>query len=157
MNIYDIKKELTSILEAVEANDGELTDDLEAQLDKCQLERADKIVQYIKWYKNEYAKKAIVDAEIKKLKKISETKGRLTDRIFNLIKNNVDVGEKIGDEIHKLQWRPSEIVVVDETQLDSKYFKIEKTPLKADIKEQLKNGIIIFGAKLEKRLNMGIK
>lgn len=83
------------------------------------------------------------------------------DRLRQFIENNLDVGEKMKDDRASIGWRKSEAVEleVEPEQLPEPYRK-SVTTVSADktaIKEAIKGGQEVAGAKLVSRMNLQVK
>ena len=65
--------------------------------------------------------------------------------------------ERVDTTLFKVGFRKSKAVIVDETKLSKKYMKAKWSPDKETIKELLKGGATIRGARIEERSNLSIR
>lgn len=152
--LYQIDQE---IMECVDWESGEILD--AERLDALQIERASKIEGVACWIKNLSAdalaykaeKDAFAEREKAALKKIEDLKAWLAGALG---------GQKFSTWRCAVSFRKSEAVEIeDESQipLEMKTEKITYSPNKTAIKEAIKAGQEIAGAKLVERLNASIK
>lgn len=153
-SLYEIDQ---AILECLDIETGEIIDS--ARLDALQMERQDKVESVALWIKNLSAdalaykaeKEAFAEREKKALKKVEDLKAWLAGALG---------GEKFSTWRCAVSFRKSEAVEIDDEALLPHELKTEKityTPNKTAIKEAIKAGQEISGARLVERLNASIK
>jgi seryl-tRNA synthetase len=149
--------ELASLLETEE-----LTPELEQALVINQDQLQAKANNYAKVIVNIQSDADAIDAEIKRLKAMKESKERAITRLKEAVKNAMLVSniEKIESPLFKLSIRKSEAVEVDMLEgLPSEFVNIKNvmTPDKLAIKEAIKRGEFVLGARLVDNFNLQIK
>jgi hypothetical protein len=149
--------ELASLLETEE-----LTPELEKALVINQDQLQAKANNYAKVIVNIQSDADAIDAEIKRLKAMKESKERAITRLKEAVKNAMLVSniEKIESPLFKLSIRKSEAVEVDMLEgLPSEFINIKNvvTPDKIAIKEAIKRGEFVLGARLVDNFNLQIK
>lgn len=153
-SLYDIDQ---AIMECIDWESGEILDS--ERLDALQMERASKIEGVACWIKNLSAdalaykaeKEAFAEREKKALKKVEDLKAWLAGALG---------GEKFSTWRCAVSFRKSEAVEIEDESLLPPELKTEKityTPNKTAIKEAIKAGQEISGARLVERLNASIK
>lgn len=159
-NLYEITRdalELASLLETEE-----LTPELEQALVINQEQLQAKAGNYAKVIANIQSDADAIDNEIKRLKAMKESKERAIDRLKSAVKNAMMVSniEKIESPLFKLSIRKSEAVEVDIVEALPKTFQNVKNVVTADkvaIKEAIKRGEYVIGARLIENFNLQIK
>jgi seryl-tRNA synthetase len=149
--------ELASLLETEE-----LTPELEQALIINQDQLQAKANNYAKVIVNIQSDADAIDGEIKRLKAMKESKERAITRLKEAVKNAMLVSsiEKIESPLFKLSIRKSEAVEVDMLEgLPSEFVNIKNvvTPDKIAIKEAIKRGEFVLGARLVDNFNLQIK
>jgi len=160
MNLYEITRdaiELASLLETEE-----LTPELEQALVINQEQLQAKAGNYAKVIANIQSDADAIDNEIKRLKAMKESKERAIDRLKSAVKNAMLVSniEKIESPLFKLSIRKSEAVEVDIVEALPGAFINVKNVVTADkvaIKEAIKRGEYVTGARLIENFNLQIK
>lgn len=156
MNLYELTKEIENF-ELPVNEDGEILDDeLSAELDSLMLARDTKIENIALWIKNLKAEAEAVKAEKDKLAKREKSLGNLADRLKGYLSDNLQ-GEKFQTPRVVLSWRKSTAVEVDDDFSDERFIKYEPKISKSDIKDALKSGEIIEGARLVENNSLQIK
>lgn len=162
MNLFEIDSEYRDILQMLEESEGEITPEIEEALNNNEGDFLKKVTNYrnmiFKWkadleaIKSEKARIAAIEKN--RNNSIERLKNALEYVMLNRGLRSVDLG--INGSI---SYRKSVVTVVDEGVLSPKWFKqtIVERPMKAEIKEALKNGEIIEGAWLEDKDNLQIK
>jgi len=159
-NLYEITREALELASLLENE--ELTPELEAALVINQQELQIKAGNYAKVIANIQSDADAIDNEIKRLKAMKESKERAIDRLKSAVKNAMLVSniEKIESPLFKLSIRKSEAVEVDIVEALPRFYKNVKEVITADkvaIKEAIKNGESVFGARLIENFNLQIK
>lgn len=165
MALYEITSEIEkcelAILESVDVETGEILDTtLTEKMKSLQLNRKDKINGCIYAITKREDKIELAKKEIDRLKKLIDICENQDRRIREYLLANIEVGEKIDLGLHSITWRKSEAVEITNEDVIPKDFMTEKitySPNKTKIKEFIKNGGEVKGARLIERNNMQIK
>ena len=158
--LFHIEQELNAINEELINSGGELSPELETTLAITQEELSNKSANYaIVILKNE-ADVNILEAEIKRLQAlkvpIEATNEKLKEAISNAMLNYGI--EKVETPLVKLSFRKSESVqVFDEAMLNQKFFNYAPTIDKTAIKQAIKAGEDVQGARIETKHNLQVK
>ncbi len=161
-SIYQISKEAAEIINALEETEGELTTEMETALAINQNELQEKAINYAYAIKSMEDDVTTINEEIKRLQAIKTAKNNAVDRMKDSVKNAMQLYgiEKLTSPTLTLSLRKSESVEVDLVEGLSNDFKITKTTVTADkvaIKQAIKQGENITGARLVEKLNLQIK
>lgn len=161
MNLYAIKEIESQIEQMAEANEGEIPDEMMEHLIETEgktVEKVGGIVRYIKhleyFIDQAKAEKARVNELQKKAEaRIESIKKYMTPLLVDHYNGKLDV------DTFKLSTRKSEGVELDEGFYNPEFCEAVVTykPDKTLIKNALKNGTEIPGARLESRVNLQIK
>ena len=160
MNLYEITREALELASLLETE--ELTPELEAALVINQEQLQAKAGNYAKVIANIQSDADAIDTEIKRLKAMKESKERAIDRLKDAVKNAMLVSniDKIESPLFKLALRRSESVEVDLVEALPSDFRNIKNVVTADkvaIKEAIKRGENVIGARLIENFNLQIK
>lgn len=85
MNIFEISNKLSSIIDELEENGGELTEELSEKLTISQQEFKDKIENYLNVIKNIDSDVEACDKEIKRLQSVKKTKQNTIERLKTIV------------------------------------------------------------------------
>lgn len=160
MNLYEITREAQELASLLETE--ELTPEIEAALVINQDQLQNKAGNYAKVITNIQSDSDAIDAEIKRLKAMKETKDRALNRLKEALREAMLVSglDKIESSLFKLSLRRSEAVEVDVVDaLPSEFINIKNvvTADKVAIKEAIKRGENITGARIIENFNIQIK
>jgi hypothetical protein len=160
MNLYEITREAQELASLLETE--EFTPELEAALIINQDQLQNKAGNYAKVITNIQSDSDAIDAEIKRLKAMKETKDRALNRLKEALREAMLVSgiDKIESSLFKLYLRRSEAVEVDVVDaLPSEFINIKNvvTADKLAIKEAIKRGENITGARIIENFNIQIK
>jgi archaellum component FlaC len=158
--LYEITREALELASLLETE--ELTPELEQMLIINQDQLQAKAGNYAKVIANIQSDVDAIDNEIKRLKAMKESKDRAITRLKDAVKNAMLVSgiEKIESPLFKLSTRRSESVEVDIVDaLPSQFLNIKNvvTADKVAIKDAIKGGQNVFGARLIENFNLQIK
>ena len=147
---------------ASQLEEGELTPEMETALAINQNELQEKAVNYGYAIKSMEDDVVSINEEIKRLQAIKTAKTNASSRMKDSVKNAMQLYgiEKVTSPTLTLSLRKSESVEVDLVEGLSNDFKITKTTVTADkvaIKQAIKQGENITGARLVEKLNLQIK
>ena len=161
MRLYDIDQQLERLLELdtermVDAETGEIL--TAEEIDKLQMDRAEKIEGCLLVIKNKQAEAEAIDAEIKRL---TERKRTLTNKekwLREYVATSLN-GEKFSTARVTVSYRKSESVEVTcaPENLPELFRKTTYSPDKTNLKKALKDGVEIAGVQLVTKLNLQIK
>ena len=160
MNLFNITQNYLTL--ANQLSEGELTPQIEIELQLNETQIKEKLVNYGYVIKNfEYEVNA-VNEEIKRLTELKKRNEKAIERMETAISNAMQLYgiEKVDSSFLKLSFRKSESVeIVNDAQLSPQYTttKTTITPNKVAIKEALKRGEVVEGAILVTNQNLQIK
>lgn len=152
--LYNITEDQRLINAMLEENGGELTPEIEEAMQITEDNFLDKAEAYGATITEYDAQAEACDAEIKRLLSYKRTcqnvsrrmKERLSEAMRAFHRENVTAGT------FRFSFRKSTAVVVEnEDMIPDEFFKMERTLCKKELKDALKAGDIIVGAKLETR------
>lgn len=154
MKLYELNQEIENFNLEIDEETGEILNSDE--LDKLSLERDAKIENIALWIKNLKAEAEAVKKEKDNLAKRERSLSNLADRLKEYLGSNLN-GEKFSSPRVSLSWRKSQAVEVDEDFSDERFIRYEAKISKTDIKDALKSGKIIKGARLIENNSLQIK
>jgi seryl-tRNA synthetase len=159
-NLYEITREAQELAFLLETD--ELTPELEQMLVINQEQLQAKAGNYAKVIANIQSDSDAIDQEIKRLKAMKESKDRAITRLKDAVREAMLVStiDKIESPLFKLSLRRSESVEVDIVEaLPSQFVNIKNvvTADKVAIKEAIKRGENITGARIIENFNLQIK
>lgn len=160
MNLYEITQEAQYLAALLETE--ELTPELEQALIINQDQLQAKAVNYAKVIANYQAESDAIDQEIKRLKAMKESRENKIEWLKESVKKAMLVSgiEKVESPLFKLAVRRSEAVEVDMVEALPNAFQNVKNVITADkvaIKEAIKRGENVTGARLVENFNLQIK
>jgi hypothetical protein len=158
MNLFNIKQEYLAI--AQELAEGELTPELEQQLAITEANLQEKAINYgyvIKTFESECD---ILDNEIKRLQALKKARTSAIDKLKDNISEAMLLFNitEVKAPTFKLSFRKSESIECDEV-VSEEYCNIKTTitPDKVAIKQAIKEGKEVLGARLIINQNLQIK
>lgn len=166
MTFYEITENIRSILDRMGQEmeqEGFISEETLAEYQTLAEEKDDKIESIALFYKETQAEADAIKAEAKKLAERADMAQKKADRLKEYLTSimMIEEEEKFTTSRVKVSFRKSESVVVDDDlQNVDPRFVIEKTTFSADkagIKEAIKNGEEVKGARLETKQNIQIK
>jgi hypothetical protein len=160
MNLYEITHEAQYLAALLETE--ELTPELEELLLINQEQLQAKAGNYAKVIANIQGDSDAIDAEIKRLKAMKESKDRAVTRLKDAVKNAMLVSgiDKIESPLFKLSLRRSESVEVEVPEALPIDWQVKKVTITADkvaIKQAIKEGYAITGARIIENFSLQIK
>jgi hypothetical protein len=160
MNLYEITREALELASLLETE--ELTPELEEMLVINQEQLQAKAGNYAKVIANIQGDSDAIDAEIKRLKAMKESKDRAVTRLKDAVKNAMMVSgiDKIESPLFKLSLRRSESVEVEVPEALPIDWQVKKVTITADkvaIKQAIKEGYAITGARIIENFSLQIK
>ena len=160
MNLYQITQEAQYLAALLETE--ELTPELEAELLINQEQLQSKGINYAKVIANYQSESDAIDAEIKRLKTMKESRDKKVTWLTESLKKAMLVSgiEKIESPLFKISLRRSEAVEVEIPEALPVDWQVKKVTITADkvaIKKAIKEGYSITGARLVENFNISIK
>jgi hypothetical protein len=160
MNLYEITHEAQYLAALLETE--ELTPELEEMLVINQEQLQAKAGNYAKVIANIQGDSDAIDAEIKRLKAMKDSKDRAVTRLKDAVKNAMMVSgiDKIESSLFKLSLRRSESVEVEVPEALPIDWQVKKVTITADkvaIKQAIKEGHSITGARIIENFSLQIK
>lgn len=160
MNLYEITREAQELAFLLETD--ELTPELEQALVINQDQLQSKAGNYAKVIANIQCDSDAIDAEIRRLKAMKETKDRSINRLKEALRYAMLVSgiDKIESSLFKISLRRSEAVEVDVVEALPNAFVNVKNVVTADklaIKEAIKRGENVIGARIVENFSLQIK
>lgn len=160
MSIYNITDDFSQIMAEIESNGGEISPEIDEKLQINQLNLIEKTTNYIHVIKTLDSECDIIDVEIKRLQELKKQRSNFTQSLKDRLKNAMQAMEltEIKTALNKINFRKSEsIEVIDESILPSNVLIYEPKIDKKKIKEIIKNGGNVPGAKIVENQNLQIK
>ena len=160
MNLYEITREALDLAQILETE--ELTPELEQALILNQQQLQTKAGGYAKIIANYQANVDAADAEIKRLKEYKEFNDKAVDRLKNALRESMLISgiDKLESDLFRLSLRRSEAVEVDVLEaLPAEFINVKNvvTADKVAIKEAIKRGENVMGARIIENFNLQIK
>jgi hypothetical protein len=160
MNLYQLTQEAQYLAALLETE--ELTPELEAELLINQEQLQTKGINYAKVIANYQSEADQIDAEIKRLKAMKESRDKKVTWLTESLKKAMLVSgiEKIESPLFKISLRRSEAVEVEIPEALPVDWQVKKVTITADkvaIKKAIKEGYSITGARLVENFNLSIK
>jgi hypothetical protein len=160
MKLYQITQEAQYLAALLETE--ELTPELEAELLINQEQLQSKGINYAKVIANYQSEADQIDAEIKRLKAMKESRDKKVTWLTESLKKAMLVSgiEKIESPLFKISLRRSEAVEVEIPEALPVDWQVKKITITADkvaIKKAIKEGYSITGARLVENFNLSIK
>jgi hypothetical protein len=160
MKLYQITQEAQYLAALLETE--ELTPELEAELLINQEQLQTKGINYAKVIANYQSESDAIDAEIKRLKAMKESRDKKVTWLTESLKKAMLVSgiEKIDSPLFKISLRRSEAVEVEIPEALPVDWQVKKVTITADkvaIKKAIKEGYSITGARLVENFNVSIK
>ena len=160
MNLYTLTQEAQYLAVLLETE--ELTPELEEALIINQDQLQSKAVNYAKVIANYQAESDAIDQEIKRLKAMKDSREKKIEWLKESVKKAMLVSgiEKVESPLFKLAVRRSEAVEVDLVEALPNAYQNVKNVVTADkvaIKEAIKRGENVTGARLVENFNLQIK
>ena len=160
ISLYKINENMLSLLSVIEANEGELTDEVLEQLEINNEELQTKSESYLAVIKNREALNTQIDDEVKRLQAMKKANNNLVLRLKNSLLNAVNIFGEFETGLIKFGIRKSTTVevngIVNDLPKEFKTVKVTEQPNKAEIKKSLQRGEQIEGCALITNYNLKI-
>lgn len=160
MSIYNITDDFSQIMAEIESNGGEISPEIDEKLQINQFNLIEKTTNYVHVIKTLDSECDIIDIEIKRLQELKKKRSNFTQSLKDRLKNAMQAMEltEIKTALNKINFRKSESVeIIDESILPNNVLIYEPKIDKKKIKEIIKNGGQVFGAKIVENQNLQIK
>jgi len=162
LNIYKIEKEYLELANQLIESGGECSPELELQLTINQEQLEQKARGYGFVVKQMESDVSIIDAEIKRLGELKKARLKTIERLETTVSQAMQLYQinRLETPTLKISFRKSESVEIDdESAISFAYLKekITYTIDKAMIKEAIKKGEVVAGARLQINQNIQIK
>jgi hypothetical protein len=162
LNIYQIEQEYLSLANQLIESGGECSPELELQLTINQDQLEQKARGYGFVVKQLESEVLIIDAEIKRLGELRKARLKTIERLETTVSNAMQLYQiqKLETPTLKITFRKSESVEIDnEAEIPKQFIKAKTTYTidKVAIKEAIKKGELISGARLQVNQNIQIK
>ena len=158
-SLYEIEEEYTALMLAIEDSEGELTPELEAELEINESQIQSKSIAYLSVIRDNEALISQIDAESKRLAAMKKRSNGLIDRLKGALLGAVTLHGDINAGLTKFSTRKSSSIEVDNVNhLEDKYIvtKVTESADKKALKEAIKSGEEIEGVRLKENLNLKI-
>lgn len=154
MNLFELNQAVRDFELEIDEETGEI---LNADaLDSLELERDTKIENIALWIKNLKAEAEAVKKQKEAFYSREKALTNKAERLKEYLANNL-MGEKFKTDRVVLSWRKSQAVEVDDNFSDERFIKYEPKISKSEIKDALKSGEVIEGARLVENNSLQIK
>jgi hypothetical protein len=162
LNIYQIEREYLELANQLIESGGEVSPELELQLTINQEQLEQKARGYGFVVKQMESDVSIIDAEIERLKGLKKSREKTIERLETTVSNAMQLYQiqKLETPTLKISFRKSESVEIDnEADIPAQFLKekITYTIDKTAIKEAIKKGEVVIGARLQVNQNIQIK
>lgn len=158
--LFEIEQEYRRIEQHILDNDGEVTAEIETDLDINEIELEEKADAYAAVISESAGRVAAIDAEIKRLQKRKSVEQSLQDRLRGRLADAVNLFGAFKTSTHNYSNRTTRSVVVfDPEQLDKQYVttKTVEQPDKAAIKAAFDAGSDVRGATIVEKTSIQIR
>lgn len=158
MNLYEINHQIQCVLDQVDPDTGDISNEALEQLEQLEMSLEQKALNTGKWLKSIDAESVAIAEEIKKLSLRKKTLDSRYDRVKEYLTNALG-GKVFKDAQCALSWRKSEAVnIIDERLItDEEFWKVKREISKTAVKEGIQSGKITEGAEIVIRNNLVIK
>ena len=157
--LYKIEENYIELIKQVEDADGEITDEINEQLEINETQLQSKSIAYLSVIKNKEAFTMLIDEEIKRLQTLKRQNNNFVSYLKNGLLNAVNLFGAFEVGFTKFSTRKSESVIVDDVSGLPKEFKVIKITEQADkkaIKDAIKKGQKIKGCSIQENKNLKI-
>lgn len=158
-SLYEIQEEYTGLMLAIEESEGELTPELEAELEINESQIQSKSIAYLSVIRDNEALVLQIEAESKRLAAMKKRSNGLIERLKVALLGAVQLHGDISVGLTKFSTRKSASIEVDNVNhLDDKYIvtKVTESADKTALKAAIKSGEKIEGVRLKENLNLKI-
>jgi hypothetical protein len=147
LKLYEIDECIEKLNSEIEIyaseHEGEIPDNIDAELEQMQLNREQKIGSIARWIRSLNAEYDALSIEYKRLKARRDSIDKRIESVKRFLSGAVGIGNKFKDSVVSIYWKKSESInVIDPDLLPIEFQKITIEPNKTAIKEALKSGEI---------------
>lgn len=154
--LFEYVKEIDEIIANATDEDGVINDELlTAKLDELEIKRDEKIDNCINFFKSRRAMSEALKNEKLAIAKRQQVAENEAERMKNYLAYCLG-GSKWESVAGKISYRKSVVVDVDDDFSDERFITYEPKVSKTDIKEALKRGEDVSGARLVEKQNVQI-
>lgn len=160
MNLYEITQELAAIMAEIEAQEGEINNEVAEKLQITSDQLADKAEAYCALITNTKADIEAYKAEIDRLTKRKKAAENLTERLKEAVRNAMTIADtpKLKAGTFALTLRTTQAVeVTDEAAVPDEFCEYTKKVMKSVIKDHLKAGEAIPGCQMVENTSLTIR
>lgn len=162
LSLYQIEQSFLQLADRLIEAGGELTPELEEELNINKDNLTTKGTNYGFIVKEMESEISVIKSEIDRLTALKKSREKAVDKLANTLSVAMQVFgvEKIESPVMKISFRNSETVEIDNiAQLDKDFIKVTvtETPDKVAIKTAIKEGREVNGARIETHKNIQIK
>ena len=145
-SLYNINEKMLTLLSEIEANDGELTEEINTQLEITNDELQTKSESYLAVIKGREALNLQIDDEIKRLQAMKKANNNLVSKLKNSLLNAVNIFGEFQVGLLKFGLRKSTTVevtgIVNDLPKEYKTVKVTEQPNKAEIKKIIEENLL---------------
>lgn len=159
LSLYDCDAIIQQIENIAESHDGIISESEIEMLVMAQTQSIEKLTKLVRYVKYLDGFQELAKSEIDRLQKQKKTAENRVESIKKYLLPYIQQHGPFQSGVHRISLRKSEGVVLDEGFNNPEYCKVvtTTTPDKLKIKESIRAGIQVEGAKLEQRENVQIK
>ena len=157
--LYKIEKDYIELIKQVEEAEGEITEEINEQLEINESQLQSKSIAYLSVIKEKEAFTTLIDDEIKRLQALKKKNDNLVKNLKNRLLNAVNLFGTFEIGFTKFGSRKSESVIIEDVNELPNEFKVKKLSIQADkmaIKKALKNGQKVKGCSIQVNNNLKI-
>ena len=154
MTLFELNDALRNFNLEIDEETGEILN--AAELDALEMQRDEKIENIALWIKNLKAEAEAVKKQKDVFYQREKALTNKAERLKEWLASNLN-GEKWKSDRVVLSWRKSESVAVDDDFNDDRFITYEPKISKTAIKEALKNGEEVTGARIVENNSLQIK
>ena len=160
-SLYNINEDQLILVNQLMESDGELTPELEQQLELNQKNLRQKSIAYLEVISSKDLRCSAIDSEIKRLQALKKKEGKVVDKLKSSLLSAVKTFGEFEVGTVKFGTRKSTSVEVDSDKINAlpdefKTRKLTETANKKAIKEALLEGEKIEGCSLSENTNLKI-
>ena len=157
--LYKIEENYIELIRQAEEAEGEITDEINEQLEINETQLQSKSIAYLSVIKSKEAFTMQIDDEIKRLQALKRQNSNLVSYLKNRLLNAVNLFGVFEVGFTKFSTRKSESLIVEDVNALPKVFKVIKVTEQADklaIKKAIKDGMEIKGCSIQENKNLKI-
>lgn len=158
-SLYNINEKQLELINKIMELEGEITPEIEQQLEITKGELQSKSIAYLEVIKSQEARSDMIDAEIKRLQQLKKRSNNLVDRLKSMLLWSVKNFGAYEVGTNKFSTRKSTIVEVEDVNSLPKKYKVITVTERADktaIKKALQDGQTIQGTSLKTNIHLKI-